>query len=566
MNSKTIAGALATLFMVGGCGEDAALEPDILNSESIARFAVTGQNLAVAGAGLYLQPSAMPIYVPVTAPEDILEATFYWTGRSTDPGGDDTIAIDGVNYTGSLVASYETGGPEPWLYFYRLDAMDLVSPGSQSFVISGFDPGGARKGGIALAVLYHDPASTWARVRIIEPHEFVHWDTPGHEQGAVWNFPFAPADEGRIAKLTIFTADCESSRPDRIWWESGPGEAPAGGLVGSGSGVFSNLLRSAYGPYLDVLQRPYLVVPAGAGHFAYQIESPTESADGDAIVHFFGAFAVSGDDPCTGSLGDRVWHDADGDGIQDAGEPGIEGAIVTLRDAAGALLDSAPTDADGIYGFGGLCAGTYVVEVATPDGFGPAPCNAGADDEMDGECSPVEVPLADDHSVVTGVDFGFVELAAPTAPGCFFGVGFWKHQFAVGTGEHGGRQHIPVAELEDLLGRVALATTLDYGGDDGVISFEEALEAFDPSGGQPSCMKARRHFLATLLNWAMNGSEAEIGVDTDHDGAEDMSFGDALVVLESMILEGETGARGTCADAAMMAKSINSMEREGCSF
>ena len=52
----------------------------------------------------------------------------------------------------------------------------------------------------------------------------------------------------------------------------------------------------------------------------------------------------------TGSLGDRVWEDLDGDGDQDAGEPGIDGATVSLvwaglDDAFGTADDatSAPT-------------------------------------------------------------------------------------------------------------------------------------------------------------------------------------------------------------------------------
>ena len=33
----------------------------------------------------------------------------------------------------------------------------------------------------------------------------------------------------------------------------------------------------------------------------------------------------------TGTIGDRVWHDLNGDGIQDAGEPGLNGVTVTLQ-------------------------------------------------------------------------------------------------------------------------------------------------------------------------------------------------------------------------------------------
>jgi hypothetical protein len=50
-------------------------------------------------------------------------------------------------------------------------------------------------------------------------------------------------------------------------------------------------------------------------------------------------------------VGNRVWQDDDGDGIQDPGEPPIAGVTVGLYDAAGTLLNSAVTDANGNYTF-----------------------------------------------------------------------------------------------------------------------------------------------------------------------------------------------------------------------
>ena len=50
-------------------------------------------------------------------------------------------------------------------------------------------------------------------------------------------------------------------------------------------------------------------------------------------------------------IGNRLWRDDNGNGIQDAGEPGIAGVTVRLYDAAGALLGTAVTDASGNFGF-----------------------------------------------------------------------------------------------------------------------------------------------------------------------------------------------------------------------
>lgn len=70
-------------------------------------------------------------------------------------------------------------------------------------------------------------------------------------------------------------------------------------------------------------------------------------------------------------IGNRVWFDADQDGIQDADEPAISGVIVELRDADGAVVATTTTDADGAYVFRSdeddfEVTGTYTVAFLTP--------------------------------------------------------------------------------------------------------------------------------------------------------------------------------------------------------
>ena len=50
-------------------------------------------------------------------------------------------------------------------------------------------------------------------------------------------------------------------------------------------------------------------------------------------------------------IGNRVWDDYDGDGVQDAGEPGIAGVVVGLYDDNGALVATVTTDSDGTFLF-----------------------------------------------------------------------------------------------------------------------------------------------------------------------------------------------------------------------
>ncbi|MBV6523040.1 MAG: hypothetical protein MNPFHGCM_03207 [Gemmatimonadaceae bacterium] len=108
-----------------------------------------------------------------------------------------------------------------------------------------------------------------------------------------------------------------------------------------------------------------------------------------------------------GAIGDVVWNDLNGNGVQDAGEPGLGGVTVNL---SGAASGSTTTDAAGHYVFGSLFAGTYTVTVATPDGYGPSPAGQGGDPLKDSNGSPTTLTLATNASADLSADFGFVEI------------------------------------------------------------------------------------------------------------------------------------------------------------
>lgn len=76
--------------------------------------------------------------------------------------------------------------------------------------------------------------------------------------------------------------------------------------------------------------------------------------------------------PCSGSIGDRVWQDFDGDKVQDANEPGLNGVMVNLYKDTGngtfepgtdLSINTRFTSGDGDYDFTGLGPGTYFVDV-----------------------------------------------------------------------------------------------------------------------------------------------------------------------------------------------------------
>jgi len=111
-------------------------------------------------------------------------------------------------------------------------------------------------------------------------------------------------------------------------------------------------------------------------------------------------------------VGDVVWDDRDGDGVQGLDEPGLEGVALVLADGAGYLLDAhlldaTVTDADGHYRFERLPGGDYGVAVD------PATLPAGVDvptHDADGASTPdtVLLTVAGAESNLT-VDFGYQE-------------------------------------------------------------------------------------------------------------------------------------------------------------
>ncbi len=134
---------------------------------------------------------------------------------------------------------------------------------------------------------------------------------------------------------------------------------------------------------------------------------PNDNAKDDTID--FGYIA-----PCTGLIGDFVWNDLNRNGIQDAGEPGIPGVEVILRDATGATLATDITDGSGFYQFTGLCAGAYTVDVnpaTVPAGMTPTLPNQGGDDTVDSDGAPVSVTLPTDNSEDRSIDFGYFQPA-----------------------------------------------------------------------------------------------------------------------------------------------------------
>ena len=198
----------------------------------------------------------------------------------------------------------------------------------------------------------------------------------------------------------------------------------------------------------------------------------TSAADGTLAVTVAGADVVDdsfGYSPA-GVVGDSVWSDADGDGIQDPGELGIAGVTVELRDALGSPIDSDPltpgvqptvttTAADGSYSFSGVEPGTYSVVVSNAGGVLAGYTQTGDPDAtLDGVGTAVVTETGGDLTM----DFGYQNTGLADVSGNVF-----DDLDADGVDDgvfEGGLAGVTV-ELRDGSGNVVATTVTDANGD-----------------------------------------------------------------------------------------------------
>ncbi|EGQ2823919.1 hypothetical protein H7N57_002280, partial [Staphylococcus pseudintermedius] len=91
------------------------------------------------------------------------------------------------------------------------------------------------------------------------------------------------------------------------------------------------------------------------------------------------------DTSATYRIGDFVWRDEDHNGVQNDGEHGLEGVLVTLKTADGVVLNTTTSDANGHYQFTHVQKGKYIVEFTTPEGYEATSKHTTANTEKDSD-------------------------------------------------------------------------------------------------------------------------------------------------------------------------------------
>ncbi|MGQ9527835.1 MAG: SdrD B-like domain-containing protein, partial [Chloroflexus sp.] len=153
---------------------------------------------------------------------------------------------------------------------------------------------------------------------------------------------------------------------------------------------FDNL---APGTYTVTVQVPagYVVTVANqGGNNALDSDADPDTGAMNATVLESGEVDLTWDAgiflPAT--LGNRVWHDINANGIAESGETGVSGITVSLYRADGTLVQTVVTDGNSVYLFTNLPPGDYYLTFSLPDGWVFSPANQGGDNSRDSDVDP----------------------------------------------------------------------------------------------------------------------------------------------------------------------------------
>jgi len=330
----------------------------------------------------------------VTAPAALLAGLFLTTATQADE-----LDFEGLD-TGEIVSSLTSAG------------------GVGPIGVEGFNPNLL---GDNAAVVFDSADPTGGDVDLGTPNE----DFGGPGEGSGGETGATYENDTALGKILILAEDLDLNGSGLV---DDPDDAGDGGHIdfdftAIGGAVLHSLsyidiegARTSDVQLYDMGGFPItqVTIPAVGDNGVNTIDLGGISGVGFLVLTLGGSGALTGiefDQDCQGSIGDRVWADLDGDGLQTAGEPGIPDVLVILSDGGGGVLSTATPDDDGNYAFTGLCAGDYQVSIepnTLPGGHVPAPCNVGGDDEIDNDCSPADVTLDDFDSERTDVDFGYI--------------------------------------------------------------------------------------------------------------------------------------------------------------
>lgn len=330
-----------------------------------------------------------------TIPCIISEIEWDWTGDLIDLNGDEVPETDFIEYLQQLYIDTNgefglTGG------FYRCDETGyLTDPVEDVIVGTQIHPDEYFK----LIVLIHLPQDD--RLQNLAASGYVNIEV------IQWNDMCDDQQTGEFASISDFVWNDLNKDGIQDPGEPGIEDVEVNLYYADGSYV-STTTTDDTGYYIfdGLLPGDYYLVftlPIGFAAFTSndqgvddEVDSDVDQITGQTVVTTLepGENDVSWDagliEECIGSIGDFVWEDLNNDGIQDPGEPGIEGVVVNLLyPVDDSELATTTTDSNGLYYFTNLGAGQYKIEFILPDGYVFTIYQFGNDPSIDSDADPV---------------------------------------------------------------------------------------------------------------------------------------------------------------------------------
>ena len=236
----------------------------------------------------------------------------------------------------------------------------------------------------------------------------------------------------------------------------------------SGNYIFENLEPADYSIKFDLTSLPadYVATTKDAGDDTKDSDADQSTGETAQTTLEAGEKDLTWDlgiyKP-TYSLGDFVWEDTNGNGIQDSGEGGIPNVTIKLYKGDGTYTgESQLTDGDGKYEFTDLDAGDYYIVAELPTNYQFSPQNQGGDDALDSDVdfSGKSDTVTINSENISNLDVGLVEIQKYS-----LGDFVWEdtNQDGIQDSSEAGISGVKV-ELFDENGTLIASTTTDSSG------------------------------------------------------------------------------------------------------
>jgi hypothetical protein len=250
----------------------------------------------------------------------------------------------------------------------------------------------------------------------------------------------------------------------------------------------------------------------------------TLAAGADRTDVDFGYKAVS-----TFSIGDRVWKDIDGDGVQDSGETGISGVTIQLLNSSGTVIATTTTNSSGNYTFSGLSSGTYKVKVTSglPTGYAPTY-------DLDG-IATANIATVTLTASRTDVDFGYRSCKAEFVYDTFTTRSFSNNEGSVNWSASWIESDTAGAGVNS--GNVTVGTPVD-----GYMILRDSPD----TGTQPSAARqvdlSAFPFASVTVNFHIRGAETDDKaiIEVSKDGGSTYTVLDTLTNISGTLIDSRT--------------------------